>query len=145
MSDKSSSQSSSEDAMAKDVRAAINQIEEAYEFMLAYAAQGRQHEAETEGESQIRGFLVRFRSALDSLSSCMPGLLSADGHGAAFAKRFAEDVAVMQSILDLITNQDSISSDMIDNTNGLIAVRALLTDLFFVDQVVLTSSPKIGA
>lgn len=51
---------------AVDVREAIDTIEEAYEFMLAYAAQGRQREPDTEGASQIRSFLERFARALDS-------------------------------------------------------------------------------
>jgi len=122
---------------AASVREAIDQIEEAYEFMLAYAAQGRTNEAETEGESQIRGFLKRFRASLDMMSTAMPELIASGSAGAAFSTRFDEDAAVMKSVLDLILEKTSISSDMIDNTNGLIAVRALLTDLFFIDQVLV--------
>lgn len=120
-----------------NVREAIDQIEEAYEFMLAYAAQGRQQEYDTEGASQIRRYLERFSSALDTIAAAIPQLLRDEGPGHAFAERFASDAKVMKSIINLLVSQPSITSDMIDNTNGLIAVRALLTDLFFVDQVVL--------
>lgn len=123
--------------VAATVREAIDQIEEAYEFMLAYAAQGRTNEAETEGESQIRGFLKRFRNSLDTVSSAVSQLIGNGSAGAAFSVRFTDDAAVMKSVLDLILERSSISSDMIDNTNGLIATRALLTDLFFIDQVLV--------
>ena len=119
-----------------NIRQAIDEIEEAYEFMLAYAAQGRQQETETEGASQIRRFLERFRAALNTLSETTSEL-SPDGTGKAFIGRFADDTEVIKSVLDLLINQDTIASDMIDNTNGLIAVRAFLTDLFFIDQVLL--------
>ena len=120
---------------AAEVREAIDQIEQAYEFMLAYAAQGRQ--AETEPASQIRQSLARFKDALKTIAATLPQLLPADGSGQAFANRFADDAAVAQSVLDLLTAQAGISSDMIDNSNGLIAMRSLLTDLFFIDQVLL--------
>ena len=123
--------------LGTEIREAIDQIEAAYEFMLAYAAQGRRNESEAEGTSQIRSFLEQFRQALDSIEQTIPILCPAGKAGQAFGERFAADVRVMQSILDLLLEHKSISSDMIDNTNGLIAVRALLTDLFFVDQVLL--------
>ena len=125
------------DTVTIDMRNAIDQIEEAYEFMIAYAAQGRKQEPETEGASQIRGYLERFRQSLDTIRQSIPAMMSEHANSAAFAERFSSDLDVMQSVLDLIVSRDSISSDMIDNTNGLISVRSLLTDLFFIDQVVL--------
>ena len=124
-------------ATTATIRQAIDDVEEAYEFMLAYAAQGRQQESETEGASQIRRFLERFHAALDTLSAATSELSSSNGVGRAFISRFAADTEVMKSVLDLLMSQDNITSDMIDNTNGLIAVRAFLTDLFFIDQVIL--------
>lgn len=43
----------------------------------------------------------------------------------------------MRSVIAVLLDKPSISSDMVDNTNGLIAVRSFLTDLFFIDQAVL--------
>ena len=118
-------------------RDAFDRIEEAYEFMLAYAAQGRKREVEEGGgESQILQYLKRFDAALADLQAALePGL--GDLNAAEFAKRATEDTAVARSVISLLLAQPSVSSDMIDNTNGLIAIRALLTDIFFLDQVVL--------
>ena len=124
-------------AQAAAMRAAFDQIEEAYEFMLAYGAQGRKREVEEgSGESQIRIYLKRLVSALNDLEAALePGLGGAEG--AAFTERFRADLTVARSVLAMLLAKPSISSDMIDNTNGLIALRAFLTDVFFVDQAVL--------
>ncbi len=121
------------------MRAAFDAIEEAYEFMLAYAAQGRKDEAADGGqggESQIRQYLKRFRAALDDLRGAASPRLGGP-EGDVYSQRFLADLDVMKSVLDLLMAQASISSDMIDNTNGLVAVRAFLTNVFFVDQAVL--------
>ena len=124
-------------AQAATMRAAFDRIEESYEFMLAYAAQGRKREVEEGGgESQIRQYLKRFGAALADLDAAVgEGFGSDDSR--AFADRFRADIAVVRSVLALLLAQPSVSSDMVDNTNGLIALRALLTDVFFADQVVL--------
>ncbi|WP_163271004.1 hypothetical protein [Chelativorans alearense] len=124
---------------AAAMRDAFDRIEESYEFMLAYAAQGRKHEmVEGSGESQIRRYLKRFSAALDDLEKALDqGLGFPDG--AAFGERFRTDLSVVRSVLAILLAQPSITSDMIDNTNGLIAMRSLLTGVFFTDQAVLPS------
>lgn len=128
-----------DDQIAAEIRESIDTIEEAYEFMLAYAAQGRQIESESEGASQIRGFLERFREALNMLSSHAAGLLETGKNNNAFSAHFTRDTEVMMDVLDMLTSKSNITSDMIDNTNGMIAVRSFLTNVFFIDQVVLPS------
>jgi hypothetical protein len=122
---------------AAALRAAFDIIEESYEFMLAYAAQGRKHEqVEGGGESQIRVHLRRMQAALTECEVAIgTGLAGADGAG--FTARFREDLAVTRSVIALLQAKPSVSSEMIDNTNGLIAIRAFLTDVFFIDQAVL--------
>ena len=122
---------------AAAMRDAFDRIEEAYEFMLAYAAQGRKREvAEGGGESQIRHYLRRFESAVVDLETALQGGLGGDA-GAAFTDRVRNDLAVARSVIALLLARPSINSDMVDNSNGLIALRALLTDIFFIDQAVL--------
>ena len=122
---------------AGSMRDAFDRIEESYEFMLAYAAQGRKREVgEGGGESQIRSYLRRFDGALADLEVALANGFG-EQQGSEFRDRFKGDVAVIRSVLELLLSRSSISSDMVDNTNGLIALRSLLTDIFFVDQVVL--------
>ncbi len=118
------------------IRDAIDAVEEAYEFMLAYAAQGRKRETQDEGASKIRDYLNRFASALEAMEKAAPDALGAAA-AEPFRDRFLADMAVMRSVIAVLLEQPSISSDMVDNTNGLIAVRSFLTDLFFIDQAML--------
>ena len=118
------------------MRDAIEIIEEAYEFMLAYAAQGRKREAKDEGMSKIRDYLTRFADALERMDGIAADIVPGAA-GTAFRDRFVADLAVVRSVIALLLEKPSISSDMVDNTNGLIAMRTFLTDLFFIDQAVL--------
>ena len=118
------------------MRDAFDRIEESYEFMLAYAAQGRKNEAKEEGVSKIRDYLTRFAGALDRMHGIAPDVVPGKA-GAAFRDRFVDDLSVVRSVIALLLERPSISSDMVDNTNGLIAMRMFLSDLFFIDQTVL--------
>ncbi len=118
------------------MRNAIDMVEEAYEFMLAYAAQGRKQESDDAGVAKIRDYMGRFSQALGDMEDVAAAVIGGDAANA-FRERFLDDLAVMRSVIALVLEKPSISSDMVDNTNGLIAVRAFLTDLFFIDQAVL--------
>src|SRR5215470_16891001 len=48
-----------------------NAIEEAYEFMLAYAAQGLPHEVASGSSSQIRDFLGKCEAGLSGLADVL--------------------------------------------------------------------------
>lgn len=120
-----------------EMRNAIDMIEEAYEFMLAYAAQGRKQEgSEATGESQVRQYLKRFSEALGLLENASKRNLGGS-EGEKFAERFLADLAVTRSVVELLLATPSISSDMVDNANSLVNVRAFLTDVFFIDQALL--------
>jgi hypothetical protein len=78
------------------VREAIDEIEQAYEFMAAYASQGQRPESHTEGASQIRVFLERYRTAADTISKVTPKLLPSNGPWHSFAERLLTDTRVMR-------------------------------------------------
>lgn len=122
---------------AAAIRNAIDTVEDSYEFMLAYAAQGRKSEAgESGGESQIRQYLRRMAEALNILSDTVAtGLGGPEAIG--FDQRVAQDIEAVSAVIAILMSKPSISSEMIDNTNGLIVMRSFLTDLFFIDQVAL--------
>lgn len=115
----------------------IDSIEESYEFMLAYAAQGR--EGDDEG-SEIGQFLQALYDALEALVEVAAKEFSGDAkrdiRGRIFLKVLAEDSSKAQAAVGLALAQNRISSQLIDNLNGSIHLRALLTDLFLLDEVV---------
>ena len=126
-----------DEAAAARMRSAFDDIEEAYEFMLAYAAQGRRSEGpDGAGPSQIRQFLQQFRRATDELSASLEGMGDED-EASGFRQRWLDDLVAVRSIIDMLLAQPSITSEMVDNTNGLIAMRSFLTDIFFADHVML--------
>lgn len=117
--------------MNEEIRRRIEEIEEAYEFMLAYAAQGRAEEG-ADG-TQIRNFLTRFGKAVDAI----PDMLETTAAEEGFLARFREDSKTMASVIEIMLARGNISSEVVDNANGLIAVRSYLTSLFFLDKAVL--------
>lgn len=118
-----------------DVAQAIETVEAAYEFMLAYAAQGRSEEIE-EPEG-IRGFLQGAEIAIARLAKLRPGdirRLDSDDATARFLAVVGADAARASAIISFVLGQPSISSQIIDNLNASIHIRTLLTDLFVLDE-----------
>jgi hypothetical protein len=116
-------------------------IEEAYEFMLAYAAQGLRTEPGTGAGSQIRSMLTTADKSLTGLADVFTKIVREDGLQPAaaydsFIALLARDAADAQASLQLVLAQPSISSQMVDNLNASIHLRALLTDLFLIDEIV---------
>ncbi|HEY5624676.1 MAG TPA: hypothetical protein VIV14_13020 [Gammaproteobacteria bacterium] len=123
-----------------DLQERIDAIESAYEFMLAYAAQGRNTDAGSgSGASELRTYLDAMDKALDGLGDRIREIATArDANSAASAVAFLdavdEDARRARGIVKLVLGRDGISSQLIDNVNGSIHLRALLTDLFVLDE-----------
>jgi hypothetical protein len=113
----------------------LEAIEAGYEFSLAYAAQGRTDES----GSQIRPMLERMHAALEGLAGEVEAAVSRAGSAhAASTKRFLEavrqDAVVAQGAIGLVLDAPALGSLLVDNLNATIHLRALLTDLFLIDQ-----------
>jgi hypothetical protein len=124
----------------QELNARCNTVEEAYEFMLAYAGQGLSSEAGSAKGSQVREFLSKAEAALSGLSAFAGTFLQqADSDElepyAAFVRVIDSDARAARAAVALVLAQPSISSQVIDNLNASIHLRALLTDLFLVDEV----------
>ena len=115
-------------------------IEGGYELMLAYAAQGLATDQGAANSGQLREHLKRFEAALTGLAGFYREAAAALGVGPkdaldGFLEVVTRDAAATQSALRLVLGQPGISSQMIDNLNASIHVRALLTDVFVVDEI----------
>ena len=124
-----------------DVKGRIDAIEESYEFLLAFAAQGLTSDQGSKTSGQLRGFLSKCEGALDELAAAMRVLAAEESFEP--ATTWAEVLDVVErdasdtlSAVRLVAAQDSISSQLIDNLNANIHFRALLTDLFLVDELI---------
>ena len=123
-----------------DFAARCDAIEEAYEFMLAYAAQGLPTEEGSTSGSQIRTYLRKCEAALiglgDSVTSSVRRLtVDSTAPYDAFVVVVERDARSAQAAVALVLAQPSISSQLVDNLNASIHLRALLTDLFLLDEV----------
>src|SRR5262249_31090432 len=117
-----------------------NAIEEAYEFMLAYAAQGLPTDQGSLSGSQIREFLGKCDAALTGLSEaiarCTEELhLEPAAAYRAFADVVESDARAAQSAVQLVLAQPSVGSALIDNLNASTHLRAVLTDLFLIGDI----------
>ena len=125
---------------AKTLAQAIDVIEEAYEFMLAYAAQGRPREEDGDG---IRERLTRAEAALTVIASTTAEEIGGNEQGLEAAAEFLEvlkqDAARARAAFRFVIAQDGIGSQIIDNLNALTHVRTLLTDLFLLDEALKIS------
>jgi hypothetical protein len=115
-------------------------IEGGYEMMLAYAAQGLASDQGAANSAQLRDHLQRFDTALTGLAQAFRDAAAALGVGPKEAlegllKALEADGAFTQSALRMVLAQPGISSQMIDNLNASIHVRALLTDVFVIDEL----------
>jgi hypothetical protein len=118
-----------------DLSQRLEAIEGGYEYSLAYAAQGRTEDSGT----PLRQMLERMHQSLDGLPALVEGALAGGaGRYAASTRQFLDavkrDAAVAQGAIGLVLDRPSISSLLVDNLNATIHLRALLTDLFLIDQ-----------
>ena len=114
-------------------------------MMLAYAAQGLASDQGAANSAQLRDHLTRFEGALTGLAQVYRDAAAALGVGPKDAlegvlKTVEADAAFTQSALRLVLGQPGISSQMIDNLNASIHIRALLTDVFVVDEILRGSA-----
>jgi len=124
-----------------DLKTHIEAIEKAYEFFLAYAAQGATDDAAVKVGAQLRQFLGQADGALRALETDLSSIVEEETLAPAEAYRdviatTSRDAAAAGAAVRLVAAQEVISSQLIDNLNASTHVRALLTDLFLLDDVV---------
>jgi hypothetical protein len=130
--------------MPTDVWERCNVIEECYEFMLAYAAQGLPSD---KGSPRVREFLQRAVNALCGLASCcattvQESRLEPIERYLVFLDVLHRDAEDSAAAMELVLAQPAISSQLIDNLNASIHLRALLTDLFLFTEI-LRAQPTL--
>src|ERR1700722_19265764 len=124
----------------EQVSARCSTIEEFYEYMLAYAGQGLTGKENSQACSQVREYLNRAVEALTGLAEEYSravrheNLQLADRY-MAFLTVLEKDAIDSLASINLVLAQPTISSQLVDNLNASIHLRALLTDLFLIDEI----------
>ena len=122
---------------SSDLKDRIDTIEEAYEYMLAYAAQGLERENESDSGG-IRGFLSNAAKALEDIHQVAQERAAAVASDAdqwnAYLEILKTDAATAQILINFALMQPVLGSELIDNLNATSHVRALLTDVFLLDS-----------
>src|ERR1700719_4018656 len=131
--------------MPSEILEHCNTVEECYEFMLAYAAQGHPSDQGSKSGAQIREFLQRAATAIAALAEGYSKVVKdkrlepAEKYQAFFAV-LDRDARDSLAAIDLVLAQPSISSQLVDNLNASVHLRALLTDLFLVSDILSSQS-----
>lgn len=126
--------------MQTDILERCDRIEGGYEFLLSYAAQGLLTDQGSPSGKQVREQLARMIEALRGLGDSCADLLKQEQLAPADRYRAFFDVLVRDAnhalvAADLVLAQPNISSQLIDNLNASMHVRALLTDLFLITEI----------
>ena len=129
--------------MLADIRERCNTIEECYEFMLAYAAQGLPSDEGSKSGGQVREYLNRAVKAIAGLAENCTAAVKQERWEPVeryytFFKVLGRDADDSLAAIELVLAQPAISSQLIDNLNASIHLRALLTDVFLVSEIVET-------
>jgi hypothetical protein len=120
-------------------------VEECYEFLLAYAAQGLPSDQGSKPGAQVREFLHGAVKALTGLPEVCAMAVKQEGLGPpgkclAFIAVLERDTRDSLAAIEVVLAQSAISSQLIDNLNASIHLRALLTDLFLLGEILRSQS-----
>lgn len=124
----------------EDLKTRIDEIEHSYEFLLAYAAQGLRTDRDAKTGGELRRSLDTLVRSLDGLAEAFRELVRNE------KPENAEEIASFLDVLEsdqtqslaavrLVNSQSSVPSRLVDNLNASIHIRALLTDLFLLDEI----------
>lgn len=125
----------------ENIKNRCDAIEECYEFMLAYAAQGIADDRESHHGSQLRELLSKAVDAATDLPEAYTAMVGT--FNPATSPKYVNFLGVLKvdttkalAAMELVLAQPKISSQLIDNLNASLHVRTLLTDVFLLDEIV---------
>ncbi len=132
--------------MGDNISARCTAIEECYEFLLAYAGQGVPGDEDSPSTVHVREYLNRASKALSGLTEAYAAAVKEENLQPAapyhaFLRVLDADARHSIAAIELVLAQPTLSSQLIDNLNASIHLRALLTDLFLIDEILRLKMP----
>ncbi len=106
----------------------IEVVESGYEFLLAYAAQGRPPQDESGMGPHPRPTLENMLQAMKNVSQALANTQND------FEQVVLEDLKKSGAAVGFVLAQKKIGSEVIDNLNASIHLRAVLTDFFLYSE-----------
>jgi len=135
--------------MATEIQQQCEVIEECYEFTLSYAARGVSGEDTGDAGRQLRDHLTRAAAAMRALARSYAETI--DAEQLAPAEKYEAFFALLQrdaenavTAVELVLAQPAIGSQLIDNLNASIHLRALLADLFLVTEILSMRQARVA-
>ena len=137
-------------AMAIELEQLSERIEECYEFTLSYAARGLAGDDGDEQTRQVRDHLTRALDAMRGLGASCSDVMVRDQlepteKYEAFFAVMKQDADGAIAAIELVLAQPAIGSQLIDNLNASIHLRALLADLFLLTEALDVQRAKATA
>jgi hypothetical protein len=134
-------------AMPTEVEDFCETIEDCYEFTLSYAAKGVSADASSDLGRQLREKLTGAVDAMRGLEAGCAALVQAQQLSPAekyqaFFALLARDAQSSVAAIELVLAQALIGPQLIDNLNASIHLRALLTDLFLLTEILAARQAK---
>lgn len=114
----------------KDLEKDIEAVESGYEFLLAYAAQGRPpHVEDGYPTPHARPTLQEMLTAMQNVAAALAG----SDHP--YEQVIVDDIRKASAAIGFVLAQPRMSSELVDNLNASIHLRAVLTDFFLYSEV----------
>lgn len=116
----------------------IEVVESGYEFLLAYAAQGRPPQDESGIGPHPRPTLENMLQAMKNVSQNLANTQND------FEQVILDDLKKASAAVGFVLAQKKIGSEVIDNLNASIHLRAVLTDFFLYSEAFspLSATPE---
>jgi hypothetical protein len=126
--------------MPTELQLRCETIEECYEFTLSYAARGLATDEGSDSGKLIRHHLTRAVEAMADLKASSAAAIDKERLEPRekyenFFRVLTRDAEAAIAAIELVLVQPAISSQLIDNLNASIHLRALLTDMFLVAEI----------
>jgi len=121
--------------MATEIQKQCETIEECYEFTLSFAARGLASDEGSGLREQLTRAVAAMRGLERSCAETVAQQLTPAGKFEAFFAVLKRDAESALAAMELVLAQPAIGSQLIDNLNASIHLRALLADLFLVTEI----------
>jgi hypothetical protein len=133
-----------------DIEARCDAIEGCFEYNLAWAAKGVNGDEPGLSTAELRHSLIGAVDAIQGLGQSFRAAI--EQAGLKPAVRYTDFIEILERdakdalvTIELVLAQPVISSQLIDNLNASVHLRALLTDLFLIDELIKTHTKASSA